>query len=52
MGKEDRERSASDAVVDNDQIDTPIKMNPGRLASDMAEILHILLVTIMKYLKS
>lgn len=43
---------AVDAVVDDNQMDTPIKMNPGRMASDMSEILHILLVTIVKYLKS
>lgn len=38
---EDREHSSKPAVIDDDQIDTLIKNNPGHATRDIAEILHV-----------
>lgn len=48
---EDREHSSRPAVIDNDQIDTLIKNNPGHATRDIAEILHVSNMRVVRNLK-
>ncbi|KAM0730355.1 Histone-lysine N-methyltransferase SETMAR [Formica fusca] len=49
---EDRERSGKPAVVDDDQIVTLIENNPRHTTRDIAEILHISHMSVVRYLKT
>lgn len=49
---EDRERSGRPAVVDDDQIETLIKNNPGHSTRDIAEVLHISHMSVVRHLKT
>jgi len=49
---EDRERSGRPAVVDNDQILTLIENNPRHMIRDIAEIVHISHMSVIRHLKT